>query len=427
MKPTRLSGLLAAALAVGSISALHAAGQFSGLPVVGGAAVCALYAGDGTTCQGYVPAGPVAVTGLELIPADTALPNGQSPQSVLIPSGMLGGNGQGGFRNLLVGGDFYTNPWQRGTTPASAATPTTAAMTADRWFVYSSGNTATIAKKTSGADISASAGILASLQVNRPSGTDVTPICVGQVLPASETQNLLGKNAVLSWHGLNGAGMSSANGAVTATIAYATAADSATPGTNTDAFAKATLTGYTVAVATVVPQSTTWTRYQTYAAIPSTATTVGVKFCYTPVGTGGATDNFDLARVQLEATNQVSAGSFAHRPPELELALSQYYSYSLVEKTNVVYAGGVLCSASGSALIALQFPVQMRGTPTLTVTAGGYSIQTAVAVTAIGTTTLSVASPQHATLTSAAACTSTLPYQLKGTNTTGSFVFSAEP
>jgi hypothetical protein len=58
MKPTRLSGLLAAALAVGSISALHAAGQFSGLPVVGGAAVCTLYAGDGTTCQGYVPAGP---------------------------------------------------------------------------------------------------------------------------------------------------------------------------------------------------------------------------------------------------------------------------------------------------------------------------------------------------------------------------------
>jgi hypothetical protein len=87
----------------------------------------------------------------------------------------------------------------------------------------------------------------------------------------------------------------------------------------------------------------------------------------------------------------------------------------------------VLCSASGAALIAMQFPVQMRGTPTLTVTAGGYSIQTAVAVTAIGTTTLSVASPQHATLTSGAACTTTLPYQLKGTNTTGSFVFSAEP
>jgi hypothetical protein len=114
---------------------------------------------------------------------------------------MLAANGQGGFRNLLVGGDFYTNPWQRGTTPISATTATTATMTADRWFAYSSANTMTIAKKTSGADISAANGILASLQVNRPSGTDVTPICVGQVLPATETQNLLGKNAVFSFHG----------------------------------------------------------------------------------------------------------------------------------------------------------------------------------------------------------------------------------
>ena len=79
-----LRGAAVAAVAVLSTMTLaHANGMFSNLPVVEGAAYCALYAGDGTTCVGNVPAGPTAVTGNERVPADTRLPNGQSPQTVL--------------------------------------------------------------------------------------------------------------------------------------------------------------------------------------------------------------------------------------------------------------------------------------------------------------------------------------------------------
>jgi len=92
----KLTRLIAGAVALlGVTVAAHAAGMFSNLPIVGGAAYCALYAGDGTTCSGYVPAGPTALTGNEKIPADTGLPNGQSPQSVLIPSTSFA-NGYGG-------------------------------------------------------------------------------------------------------------------------------------------------------------------------------------------------------------------------------------------------------------------------------------------------------------------------------------------
>lgn len=453
LKRYRSAAVGVAALFLTSALAV-AAGSWSNLPSVGQSSFCNStvtgagglggvtgqgQASTGSICASTTPAGPPAITGNETIPADTNLPAG-NPQTVTISTGMLGGAGQGGFRNLLVGGDFFTNPWQRGTTPISATTAATATMSADRFFAYSSGNTLTIAKKTTGADISAANSILASMQVNRPSGTDVTPICVGQVLPATETQNLLGKNAVFSFFGLNGAAMSGANGAVQVSIAYATASDSATPGTNTDAFAKSTIAGYTAvtalspnttgtvaaAVATI-PLSTTWTRYAVYGAIPTTATQVGVKICYTPVGTGVATDFFDIARVQLEATNQTSAGSFAHRPAVTEAELAYTYSYGLVEKTTVVYPGGVLCSSTANAHIAINLPVAMKTTPVVTVTAGGWSIKTAAATTAIGTTTLLAASPQAATLTSGAACTSTLPYQLVGTNTTGLFMFSAEP
>lgn len=82
MKLTRFVGLLAAVLTVSSIGAALAGGLFNNLPTVGGAAYCALYAGDGTTCQGSVPAGPSVTTGLETVPADTNAASGASPQTV---------------------------------------------------------------------------------------------------------------------------------------------------------------------------------------------------------------------------------------------------------------------------------------------------------------------------------------------------------
>jgi hypothetical protein len=89
MKLTRSFGLgIAALFAV--VSAANADGFFSKWPVVSGAAYCALFAGDGTTCVGNVPAGPTALTGNERIALDTKLPSGQSPQSVLASPASLG-------------------------------------------------------------------------------------------------------------------------------------------------------------------------------------------------------------------------------------------------------------------------------------------------------------------------------------------------
>lgn len=424
-------GLLAAAIAS---SAVYAAGLFPGFPIVGGASYCASQStagvpGTAPVCSSTVNAGPPSITGNELIPADTGLASGQQPQTVLIPTSVLAGQSQGSERNVLRGGDFGMNLWQRGTT-FTAATPTTAAYTADGFWMYSSGNTVTVTRQTGASDIVLGSGLRASMRVSRPSGTDVTPICVGQIIPSSQSGRFLGNNAVVSFYAMAPTTLSSQNDSVDVTIAYGTAADSATPNTNTDAFAKGTLTGYTAVSTTNVPLTQTFTRYSASGAIPSTATTVGIKVCFTPLAsTGASTDWFEWAGVQLEptATSNTSPGSFARRNQASETSLEQSYSFGLIENTNVIYAGGVLCSATANALVALQYPTTMRGTPTVAITAGGFSIQTAVAVTAIGTTTLLAATAQHATLTSAAACTSTLPYQLKGTNTTGLLMFSAEP
>jgi hypothetical protein len=109
MKLTR--GLLAVALSVGFAGAALAEGMFSKLPVVGGAAYCALYAGDGTTCAANVPAGPSVMTGNERIPADTKLSSGVSPQTVLFSPAALG-----------LGPTQYSAPLTGATTTVAATT-----------------------------------------------------------------------------------------------------------------------------------------------------------------------------------------------------------------------------------------------------------------------------------------------------------------
>lgn len=102
MKLTRLFGLAAVVLAAG-LSTAHADGMFSKLPIIGGQPYCALFAGDGTTCVENVPAGPPALTGNERVPADTHMPNGQSPQTALLPSTLLA-NGYGGTTIATITG-----------------------------------------------------------------------------------------------------------------------------------------------------------------------------------------------------------------------------------------------------------------------------------------------------------------------------------
>lgn len=448
---------LVAGLAAVAISGLaaYAAGMFPGFPIVGAPSYCSStnQAGvPGTTpqCTTTVPAGPPAITGNELIPADTQLTQGQAPQTVLIPSGALGQHGQGSMRNMLIGGDFATNPWQRGTSFATI-TPTVATMTADRWFAFSTGNTVTVNRQTGAADIVVAAGLNASMRVVRPSGTDVTDICVGQMLSQKDASRALGQTVVFSWYGLNGAGMSAVSGRVKASIAYGTATESATAGTNTATFALSTLTGYTSSVvggavgttATVasgvatLSQSTTWTRYSVYATIPTTAINVGVKLCFTPVGTGGATDWIEIAGAQLETGVAAApqAGSFARRPYAEELQLAQNYSFVLTDAAATIRFPGfcVEVTANTTGTCTVTFPTTMRITPTTTVsTATSFSMRTAADAANACTTLAAIATsnnPNSGGLSCAAAGTvaAGVASPFVGAATAGIVTFSAEP
>ena len=78
-------------IAVGLLAAVstvaYASGNWSTLPQVATPSFCAsqttFFAGQ--TCSQTVPAGPTALTGLELVPADTQITNEAPPQTVAIP------------------------------------------------------------------------------------------------------------------------------------------------------------------------------------------------------------------------------------------------------------------------------------------------------------------------------------------------------
>lgn len=78
-------GLLAA-VAVPAV-----AGLWPDFPQVGGASYCASFSTGptGQTCNVTVPAGPIAVTGAEVVPTETNLASGRAPQNVVTPLPLL--------------------------------------------------------------------------------------------------------------------------------------------------------------------------------------------------------------------------------------------------------------------------------------------------------------------------------------------------
>lgn len=388
----KLKTAMAAVLAAGLIAtSAYSAGYFPGFPQWGGPSTCGGSAtagvpGTAAVCTNTVPAGPTgALTGSEQAPFDTELPNGQFPQTVTISTGMLSPGNSGA--NALIGGDFGLNLWQRGTLTGNL-TPSTATMVADGWYVYSSGNTVQVSKQTGTADVFV--GTQASMRIARPSGSNVTAICTGQILSVKESQRFIGSTAVFSAYMLAGAGFSPTNDQVTMYIVYYTAADSAVAGTNTATFGSSVgttqnIAGYIEAAATVTPLATTWARYSTSAVIPATnaagtaVTGVGVKICATPIGTGTATDYFEVANAQFEPRTGPSTApsAFNRRLPSDEVNIEFARSYETSEAGEGVIHGAGQAVTVTAAEAYVQFPIELRlAVPTATF-ANGFAVTTA--------------------------------------------------
>ena len=391
-------------------------------PQVGSGSYCASTQ-NGGTCVNTVPAGPPAVTGTETIPADTNLSNGQFPQSVKIPTGLLGN-----AVNRLIGGDMTTNLNQVSSTTKGIATlvtsPTAAKISADRWWVIApaAGVTVTVDSTAATAVVPALNNTKA-LRIARTTSGAAGIICTGQTLDQAASAPLIGNNAIFSFYESNGPAMSAAGGNMTVNVDYTSASDAVATqatiqfaGANGSLFAlgdvgllSAGPTNMTRAIAGVspntpgtvtagvatIPGSTTWARYAVYAPIPvnipgtaTPVTSVSVSICWAPVLTTAiTTDWIEIEGMQLEAkpAGIVSPIAFERRPAAYEQALQQYYWYYNYEQQSLGLATeGICANLSTSTLNCMvQFPVAMRIVPLCKFT-DGFQAFVQVGETSIG-------------------------------------------
>ena len=275
------------------------------------------------------------------------------------------------FRNMIDGGDFTINPFQRGTSFSAIANTLT--YTADRFFAVGGASSSISVSQQSQTDV---VGFTKSLRFGRGAGTDTAVINLGQVIETADAIKAQGQQVTLSFWAKAGAQFSAANSALTVQVISGTGSNQSAANLMAGSW-----TSQTNVINTTQAITATATRYTLTGTVPAGATQLGVLFAYAPTGTNNTTDTVDFYGVQLEIGS--SASAFEHRDIEVELALAQRYFFQINEPASNVVVGAGMINGTNSELIFIPLPVQMRAAPTVTVSAGSFKFNIAGTPTAV--------------------------------------------
>lgn len=267
--------------------------------------------------------------------------------SALLPAGL-------GFRNVIINGGF--DVWQRGTSFTwSSGQP----YTADRWCITPGGTAAfSASRQTASLD-----GFQYCFRLQRTAAnTNTSALYVSQPIETITSIPLANKQITFSFNARAGANFSAASSILNVRIIT---------GTGTDGnFLAATLTGQATLLDTTATLTTSWQKFTYSVLVPSGVNQIQPVLLYTPTGTAGADDYFEITGVQLEQNYQPTP--FEQRPIGVELALCQRYyfryygnsgGYSRFPSTGASFSG---TSWQG----VLNVPVTMRAVPSLVESSG---------------------------------------------------------
>jgi hypothetical protein len=263
-------------------------------------------------------------------------------------------------KNAVINGGF--DIWQRGTSFVGTALN----YTADRWmgvrFGFAAGQTMT--RQNSGL-----IGIQYCSRIQRDSGNTGTGIMsYFYAMETADSYRFAGQTITMSFYARAGANFSSASSVLNLLF---------TTGTGTNE-ANGNQSGWTGAVQTSRNNTltTSWQRFTQTFTIPSNVTQIGWVFGYTPVGTAGANDYYEITGCQLELGSYATTFSRAGGTIQGELAACQrYYQKSYSQSVVPGTSGGIglIGSIAGSTdrLIGTRWVVVMRTAPTLTIYSDG--------------------------------------------------------
>ena len=264
-------------------------------------------------------------------------------------------------KNAVINGGM--DIWQRGTSFNGAGL----LYCVDRWTywrdAYASGITAS---QQTTSDTTNLPFIQYCLRIQRDSGNTGTGLLyTNQPLENVNSTPYIGKTVTISAYIRKGANFSSTSGNVTFLLRSGT-------GTNQPVN---NMTGAATVAATACSLTNNWVRFTATGTVSSTATQLGIELNYTPNGTAGAADYFEVTGVQLEIGSQATPFARAGGSIGGELALCQRYfqkSYpqGTAPGTNTTLAGsvssGITTCGIGGNWNGIRFPVVMRTAPTVT-------------------------------------------------------------
>jgi hypothetical protein len=334
------------------------------------------------------------------------------------PAG-VGGSQNANFRNLIDGGDFTTNPWQRGTSFNNINSNLLVTYTADRWFASAPSSTVSaVVSKQANTTIP---GFGQAFQFGRQQNASTTSaITVGQIVESADSIRAQSQPVTLSFWALAGSNLSASNNTMGVQVIQGTGTDQSA----TSALA-GTWTGQANVISTTQGITATATRYTFSGTVASNATQLGVLLNYTPTGSAGAGDFIQLLGVQLEIGGQPTP--FEHRDAEVELALAQRYAFQVNEPASGVTVAVGAVTGTNRFNFMVPLPVQMRAAPSVTVVNGSFGAQftgSYLAVTGLAGATAHT--PNFIALVASATGASNSGTILVGGSGTGSILASAD-
>lgn len=261
-----------------------------------------------------------------------------------------------GSGNAIINGAF--DIWQRGT---SLAFGSVMAYGPDRWVIVRAGwgSGATVSRQSSGLT-----GSRYCARVQRDSGNTSTGFYgITSSLETADSIKFAGQTVTLSFYARKGANYSESSSALLTRVIS---------GTGVDQTWISGFTGQSVVIQTTVTLSSSWQRFTYTGVVPSDSSGIAVDFeNYTPTGTAGAADYFEITGVQLETGNIATPFRRAGGTIQGELAACQRYYYRLNAAQYRHMGQGPVTSANACE-IQIPLPVEFRVPPLSVESSGTY-------------------------------------------------------
>jgi hypothetical protein len=249
--------------------------------------------------------------------------------------------------------------WQRGTSFALGASG--GVYTADRWsFLNPGSGNFTISRQATG-DTTNLPNIQYCVRLQRNSGqTATTANYLTQSMESINSIPFAGKTITVSFYARRGANYSATSNLFGINVES---------GTGTDQNINSSFTGSTVVVSQTVALTTTWQRFSFTGTVAATATQLGYYFYYTPTGTAGAADFYEVTGVQIDVGSTALPFRTNGATIQGELAACQRYFQVLGGLNGDGIGSGNVYSTTNAAINA-SLITSMRGTPSVALGTG---------------------------------------------------------